>query len=184
MPAGKGRGHAVRRRTGSLSGDGCVTAALGDRKAERLEVFAQILVVVEVVLDGRKAHGHVVLFKPFGWPAASTRRWIAFEALRIGQSLPFGAHEPPHVELARVRMRRTVRHDVTLARHARPDLFERHEAPRLVLHHDQSLQIRANQYWELAGHQESLALRIAVGWARIVVFQPLQHVYDFVLAAK
>src|SRR4030088_1182827 len=132
MPAGESRGHAVCARTGSLSGDGCVTAALGDRKAEGLEVFAQIFIVVEVVLNGRKAHGHVVLFKPFGWPAASARRWIPLEALGVGQRLALGAHEPPHIELACVWMRRTVGHDVTLARHARPDLLERHEAPRLV----------------------------------------------------
>src|SRR5207248_7784893 len=139
--------------------------SLCNRQTKRSKVLAQVLVVIEVVLDWRKPDRNLVLFKVLRRSRAGARRRIALEPLRIGQGLAFGPHEPPHVELAGVGMGRAVGHDVSLARHIRPDLLERHEPPRLVLHHDQALQVGSDEHWKLTGNQKPLTLGVAISWS-------------------
>jgi hypothetical protein len=75
------------------------------------------VVVVKIVLIRRELNRHVVLFEILGRSGAGPWRRVAFEALGVGKRLAFGAHEPPQVQLASVRVGCAVGHNVPLTGH-------------------------------------------------------------------
>src|SRR5262249_12499288 len=108
---------AARARSASARPSRCCwNIWLCHRGPERLEVLPPILVVVQVVLDRRELARHLVVLEPLRRPGTGARRRIALEALGVSQRLALGTHEPPHVELAGVLVRRAIGHDVALPR--------------------------------------------------------------------